>query len=93
MMMLFEVISGFGPERRKARFETLVRTNNDHEMFESLPMESNVAVYSGSDVPRLQRRVDFLESLLTLLNTVELLRQRQHSYVGQECFIQTGRTL
>lgn len=88
MMVFFEVISGFSPERRKARFETFVTSNSDHEMFERLPMESNLAVYSGIAVPRLQRRVDFLESLLPILNTVELLRQRQHI----ERLIQRART-
>jgi hypothetical protein len=45
---------------------------------ERLPMESSFAVYSGSDLPRLQRRIEFLQSLLPMLNTVELLRHRQH---------------
>jgi hypothetical protein len=88
MGLLFEVISGLGPERRKARLETFVRNNKDYEMFERLPMESNFAVYSGSDVPRLQRRIEFLESLLPMLNTVELLRHRQHI----ERLIQRSRT-
>ena len=78
MGLLFDIISGFGPERRRARFETFVRNNKDYEVFERLPTESSLGVYSGSDVPRLQRRIEFLQSLLPMLNTVELLRHRQH---------------
>ncbi len=78
MGLLFDIIGGFGPERRRARLETFVRNNKDYEVFERLPMESSFAVYSGSDVPRLQRRIEFLQSLLPMLNTVELLRHRQH---------------
>ncbi|HXQ33673.1 MAG TPA: hypothetical protein VN843_06595, partial [Anaerolineales bacterium] len=78
MGLAFEVISGFSPERRRARFETFVHNNKNYEMFERLPMETNFAVYSGSEVPRLQRRVEYLESLLPMLNTLELLRHKQH---------------
>lgn len=78
MGLLFDIISSFGPERRRARFETFVRNNKDYEVFERLPMESSSAVYSGSDVPRLQRRIEFLQSLLPMLNTVESLRHKQH---------------
>lgn len=88
MGLLFDVISGFSPERRKARLEAFVRNNKDYEMFERLPTQSNFAVYGGSDVPRLQRRIEFLESLLPMLDSVDLLRHRQHI----ERLIQRSRT-
>lgn len=78
MGLAFEVISGFSPERRRARLETFVGSNKDYEMFGRLQMQTNFAVDNGGEVPRLQRRIEFLESLLPMLNTVELLRHRQH---------------
>jgi len=79
MMVLFEVISGFSPERRRARLETFVLHNKDHEMFERLPTQSSSTIaFAGSAVPGLQRRLEFFESLLPILGTVELLRHRQY---------------
>jgi hypothetical protein len=75
---LFEVISALSPERRRRMFETFVLNNKDYETFSRLPTSSDVGVYWGSAVPRLQKRVEFLESLLPILSTVELLRHRQH---------------
>ena len=36
MIILFEVIAGFGFERRKPRFETFVQSNGDYELFQRL---------------------------------------------------------
>jgi hypothetical protein len=50
-------------------------------MFKRLQIESqwNFEVYEeGSAVPRLQQQVEFLESLLPIFNTAELLRHRQY---------------
>lgn len=78
MGVLFEVISALIPERRRRLFETFVLNNKDYETFLRLPTSSDVGVYWGSAVPRLQKRVEFLESLLPILNRVELLFHRQH---------------
>lgn len=78
MWVLFEVISALGPERRQGRFETFVLNNKDYELFSRLPKRSDVGVYWGSAIPRLQKQAEFLESLLPILNTVELLHHRQH---------------
>jgi len=78
MGVLFEVISALRPERRTRMFETFVLNNKDYETFSRLPTSSDVGVYWGSAVPRLQKRMEFLESLLPILSTVELLRHRQH---------------
>lgn len=78
MTILFEVITSFSAARRKAAFETFVRSNTNYEIFERLPMESYFEVYDAGDFTRLQRRLEFLESLMPILNTVELLRHRRH---------------
>ena len=78
MMILFEVIAGFSGERRKPRFETFVQSNGDFELFQRLPIEPHFAVYNVGDLTRFHRRIEFLESLMPIFNTVELLRHRQH---------------
>jgi hypothetical protein len=77
METLFSVIKNMAPERRRGRLATFLRHNQDFEDFAALPLESNLWSWSGSAVPMFQRRVDFFESLLPMLNTVELLRHKQ----------------
>jgi hypothetical protein len=77
METLFGVIKNMAPERRRGHIAAFLRHNNDFDAFSKLPLESDMWSWSGSAVPMLQRRVDFFESLLPMLNTVELLRHKQ----------------
>jgi hypothetical protein len=77
MQTLFAVISNMAEERRRRHIETFLRHNQDFDVFAKIPFESDSWSWSGSAVPMFQRRVDFFESLLPILNTVELLRQKQ----------------
>lgn len=55
-----------------------VTRNKNFGDFERLPLQSNSYRWSGSAVPVLQERAEYLESLLPLLVTVDLLRHKQH---------------
>ncbi|SJZ37862.1 hypothetical protein SAMN02745119_00337 [Trichlorobacter thiogenes] len=78
MRYLFGVISEFLPERRLVFVEQFVQQNKSFDAFEGLPLEPNSWSSNGSWVPVLQGRVNFWESLLPMLNTVELLRHKQY---------------
>ncbi|HEX8721849.1 MAG TPA: hypothetical protein VF736_14535 [Pyrinomonadaceae bacterium] len=79
MLMLFDVIRDFPPGRRQQRIATFLGRNQELDAFVRLSLEPGTWVgWRGSGVPMLQGRVDFLESLLPLLNTVELLGHKQH---------------
>lgn len=77
MQMLFGVISDLGSERRRGRILTFLRHNQDFETFIMIPLEPHSWSWSESAVPMIQGRVDFFESLLPSLNTVELLQHKQ----------------
>ena len=77
MCYLFGVISEFLPERRRAFVEQFVRQNQSFDAFEDLPLEPSSWSSNGSWVPVLQGRINFWESLLPMLSTVELLRHKQ----------------
>lgn len=77
MKLLFGVISNFSPERRRARILTFIRNNQDFESFSKISLESSFMEWTDSAVPMLQGRVDFFESLLPMLNSLELLQHRQ----------------
>jgi hypothetical protein len=77
MEVVFAVVSGFSPERRRARFAAFLSENQDVKIFEALPVEPNGFGWTGSAVPMLQDRIDFLQTLLPLVDTLPLLRHRQ----------------
>lgn len=77
MHTLFAVIRNMSEDRRRRHIETFLRYNQEFDAFAELPLESDSWGWTGSAVPMLQRRVDFFESLLPMLNTVSLLRHKQ----------------
>ncbi len=79
MEYLFGVISRFAPERRHQFVERFVQRNRSFEAFKRLPLEPIGGWVWGSQVSMLQERVNYWESLLPILNTVELLPHKQHA--------------
>ena len=77
---LFSSIGEFGAATRRDLMESFLESNPDFEAFQQLPLEPNHWSYSGSEVPIVQERIDFMESLLPLCNRVELLEHRD--YIG-----------
>lgn len=78
MAVLFSVISQFSPERRRMFVERFASRNQNFEVFRNLSFEPNSWGWSGSKVPMLQQRVDFWVSLLSLMNTADLLMHKQY---------------
>ncbi len=79
---LFEVIGQLTPERRRFLLGLFVKRNKSFEDFQRLPLQPSWYDWSGSAVPVLQGRAEYLKSLLPLLNTVDLLQHKQ--YVERE---------
>ena len=71
------MIAQFSAERRKYFFSLFLSHNKRFDDFKKFPLEPSSGSWSGSAVPMLQGRVDFFESLLPLLNTVDLLQHKQ----------------
>jgi len=79
---LFGVISNFSYDRRRHFVEQLLKYNRRFDDFTKLQLEPSSWSYVGSEVPMLQERAEFYESLLPLLNTVDLLKHRQYVEQG-----------
>lgn len=77
MDLLFSVIARFPQERSRPFVARFLENNKSLETFERLPLTPRSWGPSGSSVTVYQGRVDYLESLLPLFNTVEFLRHRQ----------------
>ncbi len=77
MKFVFSVIAHFHPDRRRQFVALFLEHNKSFEVFQGLPFEPNVWGWTGSAVPMLQKRAEYFESLLPLLNTVDLLQHKQ----------------
>ncbi|TYO99370.1 hypothetical protein EDC39_103216 [Geothermobacter ehrlichii] len=78
MVLLFGVIAQFQPARRRQFVERFVQRNRSFDAFKRLSLESSSWSWSGSQVPVLQGHVSYWESLLPLMNTVDLLPHKQY---------------
>jgi hypothetical protein len=76
MEWLFQVVVRLPEERRRAHLLHLVERNRDLTLFRRLPLEPNSWSWSGSEVPLLRRRMDFLESLLPSFQGLAFLDHR-----------------
>lgn len=81
---LFRVISSFSPGRRTQFVERFVSKNDDIEAFKRLRLEPSDWSWSGSRVPLLQEQIDYWESMLLVMTSVDLLEHKQFI----ECQIQ-----
>ncbi|HEY4320403.1 MAG TPA: hypothetical protein VGM77_04415 [Gemmatimonadales bacterium] len=74
---VFHLMSGMAVERRRHFIEVFVDRNREFEAFALLPLEPDHGSWSGSAVPMLQGRVDFLASLLPMFDEVDFV---DHKY-------------
>lgn len=76
MSFVFGLASELAPERRRELLATFLQHNKKFTDFEALALEPNHWGWSGSEVPLLQKRVEFFQSLLPLMSTIDLLNHK-----------------
>jgi hypothetical protein len=74
---LFETIATLPAERRRNLIAAFLSHNDDYKAFKRLSLAPSGALATGSFVPVYQRKIEFMESLLPLLNDLRFLRHRQ----------------
>lgn len=78
MKFIFYVITQFSYQRRRKLIALFLKHNQQFEDFQKLPLDTNSWGWVGSAVPMLQKRVEYFEYLLPILNTVDFLEHKQH---------------
>ena len=84
MIFISRLICEFnGDESENANIDTrahlyayIISKNNDYELFKSLKFEKNLRMSHGSWVPVIQRDIEFYEKLVSIMDTVNLLKHR-----------------
>lgn len=77
MRFIFHVVCNFSKERRRKFISLFLDLNKKFDDFAQLSLEPSQWGWSGSAVPVYQERVEFMSSLLPLVNSVELIEHRQ----------------
>jgi hypothetical protein len=78
---LFETIAHFSKERRSRLIFTFLQYNKNFADFKRLEIEPGVISWSGSAVPVYQELIDYLKSILRILDNAQLLEHR--TYIQQ----------
>ncbi|MCI9610383.1 MAG: hypothetical protein HFG07_09260 [Oscillibacter sp.] len=74
---LFCAVAEQGPDRRKNALKRFLELNSDYALFEKLPLLSLTYTGWGSLIPNIQRRIDYLNSLLPMLTGTTFLKHRK----------------
>ncbi|MGL5805697.1 MAG: hypothetical protein ACRC11_09680, partial [Xenococcaceae cyanobacterium] len=75
---LFCIICNFSHERIRSFLALFLNLNKNFEDFKKLCLEPSTISWTGSAVPMYQGRIDYWESLIPMLNTLNFLEHRQH---------------
>lgn len=78
MSLIFQVVVNFAYEQRLPFFRLFLECNGSFEAFTGLPLEPNSFSWTGSAVPYLQKKVEYFESLVELVNSVSFLKHKQY---------------
>lgn len=77
MCLLFTAIEELSCERRRNAVEKFLALNADPDVFERLPLEPSHWGGTGSMIPYMQERIEYLRSLLPLVSGIKYLKQKQ----------------
>lgn len=77
MHLLFTAIAELPCERRRKSVKKFLSLNANPDVFEQLPLEPSHWAGTGSMIPYMQKRIEYLRSLLPLVSGIKYLKQKQ----------------
>lgn len=78
MQLVFACISYLQYNQRTEYIKVFILKNKSFEAFEKLPLFPLLMSWSGSEVPLIQAKIDFLNSLLPLLSGLDYLEHKNY---------------
>lgn len=86
LKMIFNIIASFLASDRIEFLLELMKYTKDIELFRSIPLFASFSSSSGSEVPLIEKKIDFLSDLITSLKGADFiehrayLKERKNSY-------------
>ena len=78
MKNIFEIIVVVAPNKKLDYINMLLKINREFSMFESVPLFPSTRSWSGSEVPIIERKIEFLQELTKTLNELDYLEHRNY---------------
>ena len=86
MYQLFSAIDELSCERRRKAVKQFLSLNADPDAFERLPLEPSHWGGTGSMIPYMQERIEYLRSIFPLVSGIKYLKQKQRIEREIECW-------
>lgn len=86
MCLLFTAIEELSCERRRKAVEKFLSLNANPDVFERLPLEPPHWGGTGSMIPYMQERIEYLRSLLPLVSGIKYLKHKQRIEQEIDCW-------
>lgn len=86
MCLLFTAIEELSCERRRKAVEKFLSLNTNPDVFERLPLEPSHWGGTGSMIPYMQERIEYLRSLIPLVSGIKYLKQKQRIEREIDCW-------
>ena len=86
MCLLFTAIEELSCERRRKAVEKFLSLNANPDTFERLPLEPPHWGGTGSMIPYMQDRIEYLRSLLPLVSGIKYLKHKQRIEQEIDCW-------
>lgn len=77
IIFIFKLISNYSFDKRVYFIEYFLKKNNSFSLFNQLRLNPSMESYSGSRVPKLEKKKEYYKSLLTIMNGIQLLEHRK----------------
>lgn len=78
LIIIFEVIATFFVSDKIEFLEELMNYTKDIEVFKSIPLFASFSSWSGSEVPLIEKKIDFLNNLTTSLKGTDFIEHRAY---------------
>lgn len=75
---IFNVIAEVFPEKRLEYIKVFLERNSDVDMFKKISIFSNSQSWSESEVPLIEKEIEFLQGLLNELSGIDYLEHKQY---------------
>lgn len=78
LIIIFEVIATFFVSDKIEFLEELMNYTKDIEVFKSIPLFASFSSWSGSEVPLIEKKIDFLNNLTASLKGTDFIEHRAY---------------
>ena len=78
MELIFDIISKFDDEKKLKYIKLFLEYNKGYDYFVRLPLFPNICGWTGSEIPLIQKRIDYLKKLLKLFTGITWIKHKKH---------------